>query len=96
MNIGTAGQDWMNTMLATLGTDAPHKFDIANIHIRTPPAQTGAIVASWRRYFAARGFNGPLWVTETGYPADPTQQTDPGYQDGPAPKAATSPPPSPT
>ena len=87
MNVGTPGQDWMNAMLATPGTDAARKFDIANIHVRTPPAQTGAIVADWRRYFLAKGFTGPLWVTETGYPADPTQQTDPGYQDGPAAQA---------
>ncbi len=87
MNIGTAGQDWMNAMLATPGTDVLHKFDIANIHVRTPPAETTAVVSSWRRYFSERGFKGPLWVTETGYPADPTQQTDPGYQDGPAAQA---------
>jgi hypothetical protein len=87
MNTGPAGQAWMNTMLATPGADARHKFDIANIHVRVPPAETGPVVCTWRRYFAANGFTGPLWVTETGYPADPSQQTDPGYQDGPASQA---------
>jgi hypothetical protein len=82
MNIGAGGRSWMNAMLATPGTHAAHKFDIANIHVRVPPAQTGAVVCTWRRYFARQGFTGPLWVTETGYPADPSQQTYPGYQDG--------------
>jgi len=82
MNVGAGGRTWMNAMLATPGTHAAHKFDIANIHLRTAPAQAGAVVCGWRRYFARRGFTGPLWVTETGYPADPTQQTYPGYQDG--------------
>jgi hypothetical protein len=84
MNIGADGVTWMNAMLATRGADARHKFDIANIHIRTPnPATTGAVVRSWRHYFSHNGFDGPLWVTETGYPANPVFQTQPGYQDGP-------------
>jgi hypothetical protein len=87
MNIGPAGQTWLNAVLATPGHDARQKFDIANIHVRVPPAQTGPVVCTWRHYFAAKGFTGPLWVTETGYPADASQQTDPGYQDGPASQA---------
>jgi hypothetical protein len=87
MNVGAAGEAWMNAMLATPNTNARHEFDIANIHIRTQPAQAGLIVAAWRRYFASKGFHGPLWVTETGYPADRTQQTYLGYQDGPAGQA---------
>jgi hypothetical protein len=87
MNIGPAGQTWLNAVLATPDADARQKFDIANIHVRVPPAQTGPVVCTWRRYFASKGFTGPLWVTETGYPADAAQQTDPGYQDGPASQA---------
>jgi len=83
MNIGAAGIAWMNAMLATPGADAQHKFDIANIHIRTPnPTDAGVVVGSWRRYYRCRGFAGPLWVTETGYPADPAFQTQPGYRNG--------------
>jgi hypothetical protein len=44
-------------------------------------------VRDWRQYFAGQGFPGPLWVTETGYPADPAYQTDPGYHNGPASQA---------
>ena len=36
----------------------------------------------------SRGFHGPLWVTETGYPADPAWQSDHGFHDGPASQAA--------
>jgi hypothetical protein len=84
MDIGAGGMAWMDAMLATPGADARHKFDIANIHVRTPdPADSGPVVRGWRRYLAANGYDGPLWVTETGYPADQAFQTDPGYQDGP-------------
>ncbi|MGZ4177566.1 MAG: hypothetical protein ACXVUX_15215 [Solirubrobacteraceae bacterium] len=85
MNVG--GHGWLDQVLATPGADALHRFDIANIHVRVPPAQAGAIVAGWRRHLARTGFHGPLWVTETGYPADPTWQTEPGYRDGPAGQA---------
>jgi hypothetical protein len=85
MNI--SAKAWIDTVLATLGATATRDFDIANIHIRTPAGLTGRIVRRWRRYFASRGFTGPLWVTETGYPADPTWQTEAGYRDGPLAQA---------
>jgi hypothetical protein len=89
MNIGAAGVTWTNAMFATAGADADavHKFDIANIHVRTSAATAGAVVCDWRHYLATRGFSGPLWVTETGYPADPAEQTDPAYQGGPGAQA---------
>jgi hypothetical protein len=87
MNIGRGGREWMNAVLASLGPDPASHFDIANIHVRTTPAQARAAVARWRRYFVAKHFTGPLWVTETGYPADPAQQTDPSYRGGPAAQA---------
>ena len=86
MNIGPSGRNWMNAMLTSLGHNATHSFDIANIHVRTTAAQTARshrLAAVLRR----RHFTGPLWVTETGYPADPTQQTDPAYQGGPEAQA---------
>ncbi len=88
MDVGPGGMAWMTSVLATPGVDAVHKFDIANIHVRTSAQAAGATVRSWRRYFAGRGFGGPLWVTETGYPADPAFETDPGYQRGPASQAS--------
>ena len=87
MDIGPGGRNWMNEMLTSLGHSAIHSFDIANIHVRTTAAQTASAVTGWRRYFASKHFIGPLWVTETGYPADPTQQTDPAYQGGPEAQA---------
>lgn len=82
MSIGPAGRAWMDAVLATTDGGVPPRFDIANIHVRTPPAAAGKIIATWRRYFARHGFRGPLWVTETGYPADPSQQTNPAYRGG--------------
>jgi hypothetical protein len=80
MNI--TSRAWIDAMLATPGADAIHKFDIANIHVRTGAAAAGPTVAGWRRYFAQEGFTGPLWVTETGYPASPAYQLEHGYQGG--------------
>ena len=79
---------WLERVFATPGADAIHKFDIANIHLR------GAVDAVVRRYgefrawLARRGFSGPLWVTEHGYPADPAFQDDPAYAGGDASQAA--------
>jgi hypothetical protein len=86
-NAGAYGATWLGEVFATPGADAAHKFDIANIHVRTPAQGAAPTVARWRRYFAGVGFRGPLWVTETGYPADPAYQTDPGYHNGPASQA---------
>ena len=41
-----------------------------------------------RELLAARGFRGPVWVTEHGYPADPAFQWDPAYRGGDAAQAA--------
>jgi hypothetical protein len=88
MDTGAAGFAWMNAVLDTPGADAIDAFDIANIHLRYPdPAGNAAEVRAWRRYYASKGFLGPLWVTETGYPADPAYQTEAGYRDGPRAQA---------
>jgi hypothetical protein len=87
MNISPTGQQWINQVFNTPGADAIDKFDIANLHIRTNPTTAAAVVAGWKRYYAREGFHGPLWVTETGYPADPADQTEPGYQNGPGSQA---------
>lgn len=73
---------WIATMLGTPSTDAAHSFDIANIHVRTTTADAGPTVRNWRANLTANDFHGPLWVTETGYPADPAFQIDPGFQSG--------------
>ncbi len=82
MDTGPSGKKWIQQMLATRGADAIHHFDIANIHVRGRAQNAGPIVSSWRRYLVRKGFTGPLWVTEAGYPADPSQQADPAYRGG--------------
>jgi hypothetical protein len=52
------------------------------VHLRGP---VGAVVrryTEFRAWLGARGFNGPLWVTEHGYPADPAFQVDPAFTGG--------------
>jgi hypothetical protein len=82
MDVGAAGRRWMDAMLASLGADAMHEFDIANIHVRGRAADTAGVVARWRNYFTRAGFYGPLWVTEAGYPTDTSQQNDSSYRGG--------------
>jgi hypothetical protein len=83
---------WTERMLATPGADAARKFDIAALHLRlrlrNVLADLPAYLRSYRDLLAARGFHGPAWVTEHGYPADPAFQWDPAYRGGDAAQAA--------
>ena len=79
---------WVERVFATPGADALHKFDIANIHVRGPAEAVVRRYGEFRAWLAARGFAGPLWVTEHGYPADPAFQTDGAYTGGDAAQAA--------
>jgi hypothetical protein len=85
---GTSGTDWLTQVFATPGADAVHAFDTANLHERGDLWQLAADVSGFRRFLAASGFSGPLWVTEHGYPADPQYQYDPGYTAGEAAQAS--------
>lgn len=79
---------WIDEMLATPGANAIRKFDIANVHVRGPLKGLGKAVRRWRAYFAARGFRGPLWVTEHGYPASTAYQYDRAFRGGERAQAA--------
>ena len=79
---------WLERVFATPGADAIHKFDIANVHLRGPVDAVVRRYGEFRTWLAARGFEGPLWVTEHGYPADPAFQTDRAYAGGDASQAA--------
>ncbi len=79
---------WVERVFATPGADALHKFDIANIHLRGPVEAVVRRYGEFRSWLAARGFSGPLWVTEHGYPADPAFQVDGAYTGGDAAQAA--------
>ena len=80
--------DWLERVFATPGTDAIHKFDIANVHLRGPVAPVVNRYQQFRAWLGDRGFKGPLWITELGYPADPAYQVDPSFTDGDAGQAA--------
>ncbi len=62
-------------------------FDVAALSLRGSVRTVVAAVPKWRRRFAGKGFRGPIWVTEHGYPADPAYQWDPAYQGGEAGQA---------
>jgi hypothetical protein len=79
---------WLDRVLATPGADAIHGFDVASLHLRGP---VGPVVNRYRQFRASlgqRGFDGPLWITEFGYPADPAYQDDPAFTGGDAAQAA--------
>ena len=73
---------WLDQVFATAGADAVHAFDIADIHERGGLDTLAGDVSAWRAHLATAGFTGPLWVTEHGYPADPSYQWDPAYRTG--------------
>jgi hypothetical protein len=79
---------WLERVFATPGADAIHKFDVANVHLRGPVDAVVRRYGEFKAWLTARGFSGPLWVTEHGYPADPTYQTDRAYAGGDAAQAA--------
>jgi hypothetical protein len=85
---GIAGMNWLGQVLATPGADAVHAFDTANVHERGDLWSLAPDLDAWRRFLAAAGFAGPLWVTEHGYPSDPAFQYDPGYTGGEGAQAA--------
>jgi hypothetical protein len=58
-------------------------IDAASVHIRAPLGALAPTVAATQALLRRQGFDGPLWVTETGYPSRKDRQTEPGYTDGP-------------
>lgn len=85
---GTGAMGWLAQAFATPRADASSAFEIANIHERGQLDGLAGDVAAWKKFFASYGFNGPLWVTEHGYPSDPAYQYDPSFDLGPPSQAA--------
>ncbi len=75
---------------AVLAADSslPAKIDISTIHLRTSARAAATLVDRWRKYFTSHGIDGPLWLTEFGYPAETAFQFDAKYRDGEAAQAA--------
>src|SRR5436190_312545 len=80
--MGVSSQGWLGRMFDTPGADARHRFDIANLHLRAPLIALQASLMAFRAFLAGRGFHGPLWLTEHGYPGAPDFQSDPAYRGG--------------
>jgi hypothetical protein len=79
---------WITQMLDTPGVNAIRQFDVANVHLRGKASRLGGAVKRWREYFAKRGFRGPLWVTEHGYPGRTLYQYDRTFRGGEVAQAA--------
>jgi hypothetical protein len=79
---------WLERVFATPGADAVHAFDIASVNLRDTARRLGRRLGQWRAWLARQGFTGPVWVTETGYPADPAHQLDPAFVGGERAQAA--------
>ena len=77
---GSSAVGWLQQVFAAPGVDAAHSFDVANVHIRDSVAHLSGLVHAWQGFFAGYGFNGALWVTEHGYPADPNYQYDGAFR----------------
>jgi hypothetical protein len=71
---------WLERVFAV--PRAAQSFDIANVHLRGSVEAVVARFYEFRGRLAGTGFQGPVWVTEHGYPADPTLQTDPAFTGG--------------
>jgi hypothetical protein len=79
---------WLARVLEAVHRPPGLAFDVAGVHIRGRLDKLAAKVGAWRRFLAAHGFGGPLWVTEHGYPSDRRWQFDPSFRDGPSSQAA--------
>lgn len=52
------------------------RFDIANVHLRGPLRALRRMAGRARAFYRHLGFDGRLWVTESGYPSLPAHQWD--------------------
>lgn len=68
---------WLAKVLAQPGT--VQAFDVANAHFRGGIGKLDDMVRAARAAFGRGGFQGPLWVSEMGYPSDQFFQWDPDY-----------------
>jgi hypothetical protein len=66
--------EFLQRVLLTPGLHLTHRLDAANLHVRGPLSSLAKQVHAWRHVMAGFGFRGPIWVTEFGYPSDPSAQ----------------------
>lgn len=63
------------------------RFDIANVHLRGPLRALRRMAGRARAFYRRLGFDGRLWVTESGYPSRPEHQWDAAMRGGDADQA---------
>jgi hypothetical protein len=79
------------SFIAQALNDAAHPLaavvDVAAVHLRGTLGDLQPSFATARALLHRQGFDGPLWVTETGYPSRPEHQWDPAFTGGPRAQA---------
>jgi hypothetical protein len=58
------------------------QIDIANVHVRGPLRSMRTAAGRARAFYRRMGFEGRLWITETGYPSLAQHQWDPRLRGG--------------
>jgi hypothetical protein len=71
---------WLAEVLSAL--HGQRAFDVANVHVRGRERSLGRVVREFQSIFRAHGFDGPLWVTEHGYPSATRWQWDKRFRGG--------------
>lgn len=72
------GAKWLGEVLPQVSGS----YDIASVHVRPSSSRAGKAVDKSRRIFKQAGFEGPLWITEMGYPSDDDFQYDKLFRGG--------------
>lgn len=72
------GISWLSEVLPQVQGD----YDVAAVHVRPSTKRAGQAISRAREVFKASGFEGPLWVTEFGYPTRAEHQYDKKFQLG--------------
>ncbi len=82
-----AHRENLTTWIKEVAQNAPGKFDIGTIHVRTNLSGLVSQLQAFGTDFRAAGFHGAIWVSEHGYTSDPAYQSDPAYNNGPESQA---------
>jgi hypothetical protein len=73
---------WLRSVMHDRANPLIGVIDVANVHLRGNADRMYALASAADRFFRDLGFDGPLWITETGYPSLPRHQWDPAYHTG--------------
>ena len=77
------GIKWLRAALAAAGSAVWQHLSFLGVHLRGLERNLGTELRQWRHFTAVSGRPAiPIWVTETGYPANPAYQSDRSFRGG--------------